>query len=185
MVSLALSPSPPRRFPLLFKAWFCWDLAEAAEGALSPGLGMPLEGAVEVLVSFFADDVLPPFGMRLAILELFLEDSDEVSSLGDEVSFEDLPDLPLSSLSLEGAVVLLPFAEDLEYDVEEVFVGATMDAWVLGGGCLAGAGLVGVTPSSPYSDKSSSSCRAISTTEGETLEPARGLISLNFSSIDL
>lgn len=175
-------------FPLLFKAWFCdwfWDLAEVADGALSPGLGMPLEGAVEVLVSFFADDVLPPFGMKLAILEVFLDDSDEVSSLGDEVSFELLPDLLFSSLSLEGAIVLLPFAEDLEYDVEEVLVGAAMDDWVLGGGCLAGALLIDITASSPYSDRSSSSCRAISTTDGDTLEPARGLISLNFSSMDL
>lgn len=179
---------PPRRFPLLFKAWFCdwfWDLDEVTEGTLSPGLGMPVEEAVEVLVSFFADDVLPPFGMRLAILELFLTDSDNGSSLGDEMSFEDLPDLLLSSLSLGGAAVLLPLAEDLEYDVEEVLVGAAMDVWVLGGCCLVGAGLVAVRPSSPYSDRSSSSCRAISTTDGETLEPARGLISLNLSSMDL
>lgn len=155
------------------------------EGVLSPGLGIPLEGDVEVLVSFFAADVLPPFGIRLAILEDFLEDSDEGSSLGDDVSFEVLLDLLLSSLSLEGAVVLLMFPEDLECDVEEVLVGVETECWVLEGGCLAGAGLIIVTPSSPYSDRSSSSCRAISTTDGDTLEPARGLISLNLSSMDL
>lgn len=144
-------------------------------------MGIPLEGAA-LLVSFFADDDFPPFGIRLAIFELFLSD-EVVSSLGDE-SF--LSDLLFSSLSLEGANDLLPFAEDFEYDDEEEeeeedLLGAVM-VWVLGAGCLDGALLGG---SSPYSDMSSSSCSAISTTEGDTLEPALGLISLNFSSMDL
>lgn len=110
------------------------------EGALSPGFGMPLEED-ELLVSFFADEGFPPFGMRLAILEFFLLDSDDDSrsSLGGELSFAGFPDLLLSSLSLDDAIDLLPFAEDFEYDDEEVLLGAVMEGvWVLGGVCLAG-----------------------------------------------
>lgn len=161
------------------------------EGALSPGLGMPLEA------SFFPDDDFPPLGMRLAILEVFFAESAKVSrsSFGGELSLEDFPGLLLSSLSLHGVKDLppLPF-EDEDMDEDEVLLGAERDdAEVFVGICLAVALLlpllhtepVGVSPSSPYSDRSSSSCRAISAIDGDALEAERGLIRRNFSNIDL
>lgn len=159
---------------------------------------MPLE-AEEPLPSFFPDDGFPPLGMRLAILDVFLLESANVSrsSFGGE-SFEDFEDLLLSSLSLFEAMDLLLLADAFEYEVEdeaeEVLLGAVRDdAEVFVDVCLAVALLlpllhtdpIGVNPSSPYSDRSSSSCRAISTTDGDALEADRGLISRNFSSIDL
>lgn len=136
--------------------------------------------------------------MRLAILEDFLLESanDSRSSLGGDVSFEDFPDLLLSSLSLDTAMDRLLLAEALEKegDEEEVLLGAAREeAGVLVGICLAVALLlpllhtepVAVSPSSPYSDKSSSSCRAISATDGEVREADLGLIRRNFSSMDL
>lgn len=169
------------------------------EGALSPGLGMPLE-AEEAPPSFFPDDGFPPLGMRLAILEVFLVGSanDSRSSLGGEQSLEDFPDLLLSSLSLDEALDLLPldaFENEEEGEgEEEVLLGAVRDdAGVLVGICLAVALLlpllqtdpVGISPSSPYSDRSSSSCRAISATDGDDREADLGLIRRNFSSMDL
>lgn len=165
---------------------------------MSPGLGMPLE-AGEVPPSFFPDDGFPPLGMRLAILEVFLVVSanDSRSSLGVELSLEDFPDLLLSSLSLD--MDLLPLADAFENEEEgeeeeEVLLGAVRDdAAVLVDICLAVALLlpllhtdpVGVNPSSPYSDRSSSSCRAISATDGDAREADLGLIRRNFSSMDL
>lgn len=167
------------------------------EGALSPGLGMP----VEAPPSFFPDDGFPPLGMRLAILEDFLVGSanDSRSSLGGELSLEDLPDLLLSSLSLDEAMDLLPLADAFENEEEgeeeeEVLLGAMRDGGVvLVEICLAVALLlpllhtdpVGVSPSSPYSNMSSSSCRAISATDGDAREADLGLIRRNFSSMDL
>lgn len=161
------------------------------EGALSPGLGIPLDS------DFFPDDGFPPLGMRLPILEDFLVGSANASrsSLGGELSLADFPDLLFSSLSLD--MDLLPLAEAFENEEEgeeeeEVLLGAVRDdAGVLVGICLAVALLllhtdpVGVNPSSPYSDRSSSSCRAISTTEGDAREADRGLIRRNFSNMDL
>ena len=161
------------------------------EGALSPGFGMPLEAPP----SFFPADGLPPLGMRLAILEDFLPESTNDSSLSGELSLEDFPDLLLSSLSLDEATDLLPLAEAFVYEEEEeeeVLLDAVRDdAGVLVGICLAVALLlpllhtdpVGVSPSSPYSDRSSSSCRAISATDGDARD--LGLIRRNFSSMDL
>lgn len=165
------------------------------DGALSPGFGMPLE-AEEELPSFFPDDDFPPLGMRLAILEVFFVESDAFSrsSFGGELSFEDFPDLFLSSLSLHGAKDLLPLADVFDDDEDDVLLGAERDdAGVFVEICLAVALLlpllhtdpVGVCPSSPYSDRSSSSCRVISAMDGDALEAERGLISRNFSSIDL
>lgn len=156
---------------------------------------MPLEAPP----SFFPDDGFPPLGMRLAILEVFLVESakDSRSSLGGELSLDDFPDLLLSSLSLDWAMDLLPLAEAFENeegDGEEVLLGAVRDdAALLVGICLAVALLlallhtdpVGVSPSSPYSDRSSSSCRAISATDGDAREADLGLIRRNFSSMDL
>lgn len=165
------------------------------EGALSPGLGIPLE--VEELPSFFADDGFPPLGIRLAVLEVFLVGSpnDSRSSLDGSLSLEDFPDLLFSSLSLD--MDLLQFVdafENEEGEEEDAFAGAVRDdAGVFVGICLAVALLLtllhtdlgGVKPSSPYSDKSSSSCRAISATEGDALAADRGLINRNFSNMDL
>ncbi len=166
------------------------------EGAFSPGLGMPLEA--EEPPSFFPDDGFPPLGMRLAILEVFLVGSanDSRSSLGGELSL-DFPDLLLSSLSLD--IDLLPLADPFENEEdgeeeEEVLLGAVRDdAEVLVGICLAVALLlpllhtdpVGVNPSSPFSERSSSSCRAISAIDGDDREADLGLIRRNFSSMDL
>lgn len=191
-------------FPLLFKAawlwvWdWLWVFADVAEGALSPGFGMPLDGE-EVPPSFFPDDDFPPLGMRLAIFEVFFVESEKASrsSFGGDVSLQDLPDLLLSSLSLQEATDLPPPAEAFEYEDDEdedVLLGAVReDVGVFVAICLAAALLltllhadpVGVNPSSPYSDRSSSSCNAISATEGDALEADRGLMSRNFSSIDL
>lgn len=166
------------------------------EGTLSPGFGMPLE-AEEVLPSFFPDDAFPPLGMKLAIFEVFFVESVKFScsSFGGELSLEDFPCLLLSSLSLHGVKDLLPLAlEDEKMDEDEVLLGAERDvAGVFAGTCLAVALLlpllhiepVGVNPSSPYSDRSSSSCRAISAIDGDALEAERGLIKRNFSNIDL
>lgn len=166
-----------------------------AEGALSPGLGIPLEA--EEPPSFFPDDGFPPLGMRLAIFELFLVGSVNDSSLGGELSLEDFADLLLSSLSLETDLLLLPEAfenEEEGEDEEEALLGAVRDdVGALVGISLAAALLlvllhtdpVGVNPSSPYSDRSSSSCRAISATEGDAREADLGLIRRNFSSMDL
>lgn len=161
------------------------------EGALSPGLGMPLEA--EEPPSFFPDDGFPPLGMRLAILEFFLVGSaNSRSSLGGELSLEDFTDLLLSSLSLD---MDLAFENEGEgEEEEEVLLGAVRDdAGVLVGICFAVALLlllphtdpVGVSPSSPYSDMSSSSCSAMSATDGDAREADLGLIRRNFSSIDL
>lgn len=184
--------------PLLFKAlWLC-GLDVVVVGALSPGLGMPLE-AEEAPPSFFPDDGFPPLGMRLAILEVFLVESanDSRSSLGGELSLEDFPDLLLSSLSLDEAMDLLPLADAFEeegLEEEGVLLGAARDGGVvLVDICLAVALLlpllhtdpVGVNPSSPYSDMSSSSCRDISDTDGDAREADLGLIRRNFSSMDL
>lgn len=170
------------------------------EGAFSPGLGMLLE-AGEAPPSFFPEDGFPPLGMRLAILELFLVGSanDSRSSLAGELSLEDFPDLLLSSLSLDEAMDLLPLADAFENEEEgkeevEVLPGAVRDGVEdLADICLAVALLllllhtepVGVNPSSPYSDRSSSSCRAISATDGDAREADLGLIRRNFSSMDL
>lgn len=164
------------------------------EGALSPGLGMPLEA--EEPPSFFPDDGFPPLGMRLAILEFFLmESANSRSSLGGELSLEDFPDLLLSSLSLDMDLLPLTFENEGEGEEEEdVLLGAVRDdAGVLVGICFAVALLllllhtdpVGVSPSSPYSDMSSSSWRAMSATDGDAREADLGLIRRNFSSIDL
>lgn len=167
------------------------------EGALSPGLGMPLE-AEEAPPSFFPDDGFPPLGIRLAILEVFLEESanDSRSSLGGVLSLADFPDLLLSSLSLDEAMDLLPLADvfENEEEGEEDLLGAVRDGVVvLVDICLAVALLllllhtdpVGVSVSSPYSDRSSSSCRAISATDGDAREADLGLIRRNFSNMDL
>lgn len=159
---------------------------------------MPLEAEAEP-PSFFPDDGFPPLGMRLPILEDFLLGSanDSRSSLGGELSFEDFPDLLFSSLSLEAD--LLPLLDALEYEVEEgeeedVLLDALRDdPWVLVDICLVVALLlpllhtdpVGVRPSSPYSDRSSSSCSAISATDGDARDADLGLIRRNLSSMDL
>lgn len=160
------------------------------EGVLSPGLGIPLEG------SFLPDDGFPPLGIRLAILEFFFEESakDSRSSLGGEHSLEDFPDLLLSSLSLDEVMDLLLLAEPFENEEEgEVLLDVLReDVDVFVGICLAVALLLlllhtepmGVNPSSPYSDMSSSSCSAISATDGDAREADRGLIRRNFSSMD-
>lgn len=149
---------------------------------------MPLE--TEELPSFFVDDGFPPLGMRLAILDDFLLGSGYASrsSLDGSLSL-DFPDRPFSSLSLD--VGLLPL-DALEYEEEEdeALVGAVADdPGVFVGICLEVALLhtdpVGGSPSSPHSDRSSSSCRAISATEGDAREADRGLIRRNLSSIDL
>lgn len=187
--------------PLLFKvAWFWfWDFVAVVDGALSPGFGMPLEAEEEPL-SFFPDDDFPPLGMRLVILEAFLVESTGVSrsSLEGQLSLEYFPDLLLSSLSLHGAVGRLPLAEAFEYEGElfedEVLLDAGReDAGVFVGICLdvtlllplQDSGPVGTRLSSPYSDRSSSSWRAISAIDGDALEADRGLMRRNFSSIDL
>lgn len=158
---------------------------------------MPLDA--EELLSFFPEDGFPPLGMRLAILEVFLVGStdDSRSSLGGELSLEDFPDLLLSSLSLDMDLLPLvdPFENEEEGEEEEdVLLGAVRaDAEVLVGICLAVALLplllhtdpVGVNPSSPFSDRSSSSCRAISAIDGDAREADLGLIRRNFSSMDL
>lgn len=169
------------------------------DGCLSPALGIPLEA--EEPPSFFADDGFPPLGMRLAILEDFLVGSVNESLSSLEVSLSlDFPDLLFSSLSLD--VGLLPLVDTFEYEEEEEEAldgAATDDPGVFVGTCLdvalllmlphtdpdAAAHRIGVNPSSPHSDRSSSSCRAISATEGEAREADRGLIRRNLSSIDL
>lgn len=166
------------------------------EGALSPVLGIPVEA--EEPPSFFPDDGFPPLGMRLAIFEVFLVGSanDSRSSLGGELSLEDFTDLLFSSLSLDMDLLLLPdaFENEEEGEEEEALLGAVRDdVGALVGICLAVALLltllhtdpVGVNPSSPYSDRSSSSCRAISATEGDAREADLGLIRRNFSIMDL
>lgn len=163
------------------------------DGGLSPGLGIPLEA--EEPLSFFADDGFPPLGMRLAILDDFLLGSANESRSSLEVSLSlDFPDLLFSSLSLDVGLVPLVDAFEYEEEEEEALVGAARDdPGVFVGTCLAVALLlmlphtdpVGVNPSSPHSDRSSSSCRAISATEGDAREADRGLIRRNLSSIDL
>lgn len=131
-------------------------------------------------------------------MELFLVDSenDSRSSLGGELSLDDFPLLLLSSLSFDEAMDLLPLEEAFENEVEDeeeevLFDDVMEEVCVLVGICLAVALLllhmdpVGVSPSSPYSDRSSSSCRAISATDGDALEADLGLIKRNFSSMDL
>lgn len=156
---------------------------------------MPVEG------SFLPDDGFPPLGMRLAILEDFFVESpnDSRSSLGGEDSLEDFPDLLFSSLSLDEVMDLLTLAEPFENEEEgdeeeEALLDALReDVDVFVGICLAVALLLlllhtepmGVNPSSPYSDRSSSSCSAISATDGDDREADRGLIRRNFSSMDL
>lgn len=185
--------------PLLFKATWLWlceglgDLAAAVVGGLSPGLGIPLEG--EEPLSFFADVGFPPLGMRLAILDDFLVGSAKESRSSLEVSLSlDFPDLLFSSLSLD--VGLLPLVDAFEYEEEEegaLFGAAREEPEPFVGTCLAEALLlmlphtdpVGIEPSSPHSDRSSSSCRAISVTEGDAREDDRVLIRRNLSSIDL
>lgn len=153
---------------------------------------MPLEA--EEPLSFFADDGFPPLGMRLAILDDFLLGSANASRSSLDVSLSfDFPHLPFSSLSLDAG--LWPLVDAFEYEEEEeALVGAaTDDPGLFVGTCLAVALLlmllhtdpVGGKPSSPHSDRSSSSCRAISATEGEAREADRGLIRRNLSSIDL
>lgn len=154
-------------------------------------MGMPLEAGAGP-PSFFPDEDFPPLGMRLAILDVFLLESTKVSSLDGELSLEDFPDLLLSSLSLGGAAVRPLLAEDLEKDEDgdEVLLGGlSEDGGVLLGVCLTAALLHtnpgGVAPSSPYSDRSSSSCRAISATDGDARDADLGLIRRNLSSMDL
>lgn len=153
---------------------------------------MPLE--TEELPSFFVDDGFPPLGMRLAIFDDFLLGSGYASrsSLDGSLSL-DFPDLPFSSLSLDAGLLPLD-AFEYEEEEDEALVGAvTGDPVVFVGICLEVALLLtlphtdpdGGSPSSPHSDRSSSSCRAISATEGDAREADRGLIRRNLSSIDL
>lgn len=154
---------------------------------------MPLEA--EEPLSFFADDGFPPLGMRLAILDDFLLGSANASRSSLDVSLSfDFPDLPFSSLSLDAGLWPLVDAFEYEEEEEEALVGAaTDDPGLFVGTCLAVVLLLmllhtdpaGGKPSSPHSDRSSSSCRAISATEGEAREADRGLIRRNLSSIDL
>lgn len=140
-----------------------------ADGALRPGLGIPLP-------SFFPDVGFPPLGMRLPIFEVFLaavSPKESRSSLGGELSLEyDRLDLLFSSLSLEADLLLLPLPlDDFENEEEEeeegeaLFGGVREDTVVLLATCFAGvlaavllqAGTAGKGQSSPYSDRSSSS----------------------------
>lgn len=129
---------------------------------------MPLE--VGSALSFFAAGVFPPLGMRLAILEAFFPGSEVTSSLGGVLAL--LLFLLLSSLCW--GKDLLTFLLLLT----AIFVAVLALAVFLfegeedGVGILAG-GLGHVPLSSPYSERSSSSCKAI-----------RVLTSLNFSSIE-
>lgn len=141
---------------------------------------MPLEAGIAL--SFFTEavDVLLPLGMRLAILEPFLEGSTiTASSLGGVLAL--LLVLILSSLSLGcGKDLLLWFLQLLV-----LFGGAKEDAGVFPCCFEIPQGGVGLqVPSSPNSDKSSSSWRAISATEGEVLDADRGLMSRNFSNME-
>lgn len=138
---------------------------------------MPLEAGIAL--SFFTEavDCLLPLGMRLAILEPFLEGSTITgSSLGGVLAL--LLVLFLSSLSLGcGKDLLLWFLQLLV-----LFGGAKEDAVVFP--CCFEIPQGGVGPSSPNSDKSSSSWRDISATEGEVLDADRGLMSRNFSNME-
>lgn len=153
---------------------------EVAAGAFRPGLGMLLEAGIAL--SFFTEvaDVLLPLGMRLAILEPFFEVSTITgSSLGGVLALFLV--LFLSSLSLGcGKDLLLWFLQllDLLGDAKADAEGFPCCFEIPQGG-------VGLqVPSSPYSDKSSSSWRAISATEGEVLDVARGLRIRNFSNME-
>lgn len=129
---------------------------------------MPLEAGSAL--SFFAAVVFPPLGMRLAILEAFLAGSEVTSSLGGVLALFLL--LLLSSLGW--GKDLLAFLLLLTAIVVVVLALAVFLFEGVGDGVgILPGGLGHVPPSSPYSDRSSSSCKAI-----------RVLTSLNFSSID-
>lgn len=140
--------------------------------------------------------------MRLPIFEVFFTAvslKESRSSLAGELSLEkDRPDLLFSSLSLETDLLLptLPLEdfdnEEEEEEGEALFGGVREDAVFLLATCFDGppaavllhSRLVGAGLSSPYSDKSSSSWRAISATEGDARDADLGLISRNLSSMD-
>lgn len=117
---------------------------------------MPLEAGTAL--SFFAAVVFPPFGIRLAILEAFLADSEVPSSLGGVVAL--LLFLFLSSLGwgkdLFAFLLLLAAIVVVALALAVFLFESEWDGVVI----LPG-GLGHVPPSSPYSDRSSSSCRAI------------------------
>ncbi len=179
LLSLIFSPPAAGTLVAGTLGWLAAGLAVAV-GAFRPGLGMPLEAGIAL--SFFTEavDVLLPLGMRLAILEPFLEGSTITgSSLGGVLAL--LLVLFLSSLSLGcGKDLLLWFLQLLV-----LFGGAKEDAGAFPCCFDIPQGGVGLqVPSSPNSDKSSSSWRDISATEGEVLDADRGLMSRNFSNME-
>lgn len=129
---------------------------------------MPLETGSAL--SFFTAVGFPPLGMRLAILEAFLAGSEVISSLGGVLALFLF--LLLSSLGwgsdLFTFLLLLAAIVVMEFTLAVFLFEGEGD----GVGTLPG-GLGHVPPSSPYSDRSSSSCRAI-----------RVLTSRNFSSME-
>lgn len=132
-----------------------------------------------IALSFFTEavEVLLPLGMRLAILELFFVGSTITgSSLGGVLAL--LFVLFLSSLGC-GRDLLLWF-------LLLFLLGGAKEGMEVFPCCLeipqGGVGLH--MPSSPHSDRSSSSCRAISATEGEVLDADRGLMRRNFSNME-
>lgn len=148
-------------------------------------------------LSFLPAAGLPPLGMRLAILEVFLDGStmgSRCSSLGGVLALPPLL-LLLSSFSLGwGRDLLVPPLEGDEPFTEPLLAAAREGGEAVLASCLVlllllvhidDVGSVMLSPSSPYSDKSSSSCKAISATDGEVRAAERGLIIRNLSSMDL
>lgn len=146
-------------------------------------------------LSFLPAAGLPPLGMRLAILEVFLDGStmgSRCSSLGGVLALPPLL-LLLSSFSLGwGRDLLVPPLEGDEPFTQPLLAAAREGGEAVLASCLVllllhidDVGSVMLSPSSPYSDMSSSSCKAISATDGEVRAAERGLIIRNLSSMDL
>lgn len=193
---------PPMGIPPPPDTWV-WGCLVVAWGAFNPGLGIPLEGVGRAVLSPLLPPVgfvdppaatdFPPLGIRLAILEDFLPVSADPegslpSSFGGVLALPPFP-LLLSSFSLVWVMDLPlpaePLPDPLAVEKEEV------DAWAA---CmpagdeappsrLTGKGAGGQI-SSPYSDRSSSSCSVISAMEGDVREAERGLIRRNLSSME-
>lgn len=129
---------------------------------------MPLEAGS--VLSFFAAVGFPPLGMRLAILEVFLAASEITSSLGGVLAL--ILFLLLSSLGWGKDLLAFLLLLAAIFVVVLALVVFLFEGEGDGVGILP-VGLGYDPTSSPYSDRSSSSCKAI-----------RVLTSLNFSSIE-
>ena len=154
-------------------------------------MGIPLDAGGAPL-SFLPAAVLPPLGIRLPILEDFFPASagtGSLSSLGGVLALLALL-LAFSSFSLGWArdLLLELFPEPLAVETEAEG-GDDTGVWCMGAPSMPAvpppSRLMGMgVGSSPYSDRSSSSCSDISATEGEVREAERGLMSRNLSSME-